>query len=225
MRHNHSSPFEMVEYKFELSMPIYIARQWFRHRTAHWSSFNEVSARYTEVQDDYYIPETLSFNDSSNKQAGVVSKEKFRHKSLFGFNSEINFENYRRLLDNNVSREDARMVLPLNTITRFVWKIDLSNLLHFIKLRNDPTAQHLIREYANILANIVKQRNPDTFAAFEQYVVNVVTLTAEEVYWLFEGVNLSQAFENMKHNLSPSKQAELERKIEFIRKNKRIGDK
>jgi len=226
MRHKHTSPFEMVEYKFELQMPIYIARQWFRHRTAHWSSFNEVSARYTEVEDKFYTPFEFSVNNKDNKQAGnvIVNNEKTANwGNTVMTNNSICFLNYNNLLASGVSREDARMVLPLNTLTRFIWKIDLSNLLHFILLRNDPTAQHLIREYANVLASIVEQINPDTYKAFKKYVVDVVTLTAEEVYWLFDGVNISSAYENMKKDLSPSKLAELERKLNFIRKNKRIG--
>lgn len=203
MRHRHSSPFEMVEFKFIVSMPIYIARQWYRHRTAHWSSFNEVSARYTEIKDKFYNPVST---------VGTVEND--IHKKCY--------EAYQEYLDNGISREDARSILPLSTITRFVWKIDLSNLLHFVALRIDPTAQPLMRKYAEALAVFVQKVAPDTYKAFEKHVLNALSFTEEEMYYLFENVDLEKVYNALAKGKSASKCKEIEMKLYKIRNIRRI---
>lgn len=181
LRHRHTSPFEMAEMKFELKMPIFVARQWVRHRTA---NMNEVSARYTELPDEMFVPEVFAIQATNNKQGRGDDIDERQQNELHvtvDCANRDSYVEYQKLLKQGVSRELARGVLPLNIYTKFVWKIDLHNLMHFLKLRLDPHAQQEIRDYAEILENLVALHFPLTYEAFVDYVRDAYTLSRMEV--------------------------------------------
>jgi len=182
MRHRHTSPFEMAELQFNLRMPIFVARQWVRHRTA---NMNEVSARYTELPDDMFVPKEVAAQSMENKQgrAGTPMYALDEDNPVHRINvqNESSYAVYADLLGMGVTRELARGVLPLNIYTEFVWKIDLHNLMHFLKLRLDPHAQKEIREYAEQIRKLVALHFPITYEAFVDYQLEAYTLSRMEV--------------------------------------------
>lgn len=182
MRNRHTSPFEMVEFKFHHVMPIFVARQWIRHRTA---NVNEYSARYSVVRDRFFRPSADSIRKQSavNKQGGegTVDELTLQQFSAYLDTAEAQYTEYQRLLEKGMARELARIGLPLNLYTEWYWKIDLHNLLHFLSLRMDPHAQLEIREYANIMFEMIKPIVPITIEAFEDYRLGAVTLSRLEV--------------------------------------------
>lgn len=172
LTHEHWSPFEMVEFKFHVKAPIFVARQWFRHRTA---SVNEVSARYSVVEDEYYIPEHWRLQDTKNKQGSVGKLDGLTDALVTDAYTEaveMAFEAYKSLLTAGVAREMARMVLPVSVYTQFYWKQDLRNLLHFLKLRLDPHAQWEIRQYAEAILQLIEPLVPVTVRAWKELYLN-----------------------------------------------------
>ena len=173
MRHRHTTPFEMVEFKFHCKMPIFVARQWVRHRTA---NINEYSLRYSEARDEFYFPdpEHIQFQSALNKQgrSGEVPLE-LKQKVLDYFKeiSERSFTMYQELNEAGIARELARSLLPVNIYTEWYWKNDLHNLLHFIGLRADSHAQYEIRVYSDAMAESVKAVAPFAWEAYQDYVV------------------------------------------------------
>lgn len=182
MRHRHTSPFEMCEIKFHIKMPIFIARQWLRHRMA---SVNEYSARYSILDAEFYIPEPehLCVQSQDNKQGrGEVLDHETAMQviDMLKRDAANNYVTYNKLLDEdgcNLSRELARINLTLNTYTQMYWKIDLHNLLHFIGLRSDSHAQYEIRAYSDLIAQIVSKWTPLAYGAFADYRQNAFTLS------------------------------------------------
>lgn len=181
MCHRHTTPFEMCELKLHIKAPIFVARQWLRHRTA---SVNEYSARYSRLDCEYYVPdaEALAAQSQTNRQGreGPLREDKAQDVQwLIDASSEGVHRLYQGLLDEHgVARELARMVLPVNFYTQFYWKIDLHNLLHFLSLRTHPHAQHEIRAYADVILNdIVANWVPLTHEAFRDYWLNAVSLS------------------------------------------------
>ena len=173
MRHRHTTPFEMVEFKFHCKMPIFVARQWVRHRTA---NINEYSLRYSEARDEFYYPDpdNIEFQSAFNKQGRmgeVDSKLKQKVQRYFKEISERSFEIYSELNEAGVARELARAVLPVNLYTEWYWKNDLHNLLHFIGLRSDGHAQYEIRVFSDAMASFVKEVAPFAWEAYQDYVV------------------------------------------------------
>ena len=173
MRHRHTTPFEMVEFKFHCKMPIFVARQWVRHRTA---NINEYSLRYSEARDEFYYPDpdNIEFQSALNKQGrmGEVDSElKQKVQRYFKEISERSFEIYSELNEAGVARELARAVLPVNLYTEWYWKNDLHNLLHFIGLRSDGHAQYEIRVFSDAMASYVKKVAPFAWEAYQDYVV------------------------------------------------------
>lgn len=178
MKHKHTTPFEMCEIKLHVKLPIFVARQWMRHRTA---SINEYSARYSILDNEYYLPEEENMLPQSNinKQGRgdfLENWEKQNGIALIKESSEKSFENYFAMLNlkenpnkKGISREIARITLPVNVYTQFYWKIDLHNFMHFIKLRVDKHAQLEIRKYAEILLEILKIWVPICYSAFIDY--------------------------------------------------------
>lgn len=171
MRHKHTSPFEMCEIKLHIKMPIFVARQWIRHRTA---NINEYSARYSLMPDEFYIPaeKDIALQSVDNKQGRgeALSHEDARQvKQLIEEQSKSAYAAYEKMLERGVARELARVVLPQNIYTQFYWKCDLHNLLHLIALRSHPTAQFEVREYSNAIEEIVKEWVPITYEAFVDY--------------------------------------------------------
>ena len=173
MRHRHTTPFEMVEFKFHCKMPIFVARQWVRHRTA---NINEYSLRYSKARDEFYYPDpqNIQFQSALNKQgrSGKVPKELTdKVQQYFHEISERSFEIYQELNESGLARELIRGILPVNLYTEWYWKNDLHNLLHFIGLRSESHAQYEIRVYSDAMADFVKKVAPYAWEAYQDYVV------------------------------------------------------
>jgi thymidylate synthase (FAD) len=173
MRHRHTTPFEMCELKLHVKLPIFIARQWIRHRSA---NVNEYSARYSILDKEFYLPapEDLAVQSSTNRQGRgeVLSPERAATVlTLLRKDAETAYSTYERLLGDefDLARELARMDLTLNYYTQWYWKIDLHNLLHFLSLRMDAHAQYEIRVYGEAIGALVKAWVPHTWEAFEDY--------------------------------------------------------
>lgn len=186
MRHYHNTPFEMCEIKFHIKLPIFVARQWIRHRTA---SVNEYSARYSILGKDYYIPEAdqMAVQSKTNMQGRgqlLSAEESEKVANLLREDSETCYKHYAEMLNEDsegntidenspkLARELARMNLTMNYYTEWYWKINLHNLLHFIRLRADAHAQYEIRVYAEVMLDIVKKWVPFTFDAFQEHRLN-----------------------------------------------------
>ncbi len=167
LKHEHFTPFEHCVFQFHIKCPIFIARQWMRHR---WGSYNELSARYTEIKDEFYIPEKFRVQDTKNKQGSIQDKT-LNHSQLkktYQKAIENSYKTYKELISRGVAREMARMVLPVATYTQFYWTVNARSLLNFLKLRLDEHAQFEIREYAKAIAEIFKLKMPWTWEAFNK---------------------------------------------------------
>jgi thymidylate synthase (FAD) len=192
MRHRHSTPFEMCEIKYHVKLPIFVARQWIRHRTA---NVNEISARYSILDREFYMPapEHLAAQSAANRQGrGEVldGDEAAEVLGLLRDDATRTYDNYAAMLNEGadgepldparrgLARELARMNLTLNTYTQWYWKTDLHNLLNFLSLRADAHAQYEIRVYAEAMLESLRAWVPLTHAAFEEYRLGAVTLSA-----------------------------------------------
>jgi thymidylate synthase (FAD) len=182
MQNRHTTPFEMCEIKFHIKLPIFIARQWIRHRTA---SVNEYSARYSVLDKEFYIPQiaNIATQSTTNNQGrgddAIDAERASQIQQLLRDDASRCYDNYTGLLEqDNLSRELARMNLNLNFYTQWYWKIDLHNLLHFLKLRADSHAQYEIRAYAKVMLEIVKQWVPLCYNAFVEHVLDAEQLSA-----------------------------------------------
>ena len=182
MRHRHTTPFEMVEFKFHAKMPIFVARQWVRHRTA---NINEYSLRYSEARDEFYIPnpEQIQFQSVLNKQGRseeVPNDLKEKVQNYFKEISQRTFELYKEMNDLGIARELARAILPVNLYTEWYWKNDLHNLLHFIGLRSDSHAQYEIQVFSDAMGKFVKDLAPIAWEAYQDYVVKGLRFSYSE---------------------------------------------
>jgi thymidylate synthase (FAD) len=188
MRHRHSTPFEMCEIKYHVKLPIFVARQWIRHRMA---NVNEYSARYSILDREFYIPapEHLAAQSESNRQGRgdvLQGEEAEQVLRLLRDDAAQTYDHYAQMLNEDgadparqgLARELARMNLTLNTYTQWYWKSDLHNLLNFLSLRADSHAQYEIRVYAEAMLRSVEAWVPATFAAFQDYRMGAVTLSA-----------------------------------------------
>lgn len=184
MRHAHTTPFEMVEFKFHVKLPIFVARQWIRHRTA---NVNEYSGRYSVMRDEFYVPDAAQIRpqSQSNKQGrsdeNLSETETAEILALLQNGQERSYQDYETLLEKNFARELARINLPVSQYTEWYWKIDLHNLFHFLRLRMDAHAQYEIRVYADAMAQIIREIVPLAYEAFEDYALNAVRLTHPEM--------------------------------------------
>jgi thymidylate synthase (FAD) len=182
MRHRHSTPFEMVEFKFHIAMPIFIARQWIRHRTA---NVNEYSARYSIMPDRFYRPdiENVRKQSKSNRQGGEGPIDAGTAEEFLQLleSAEANYAKYLELTEKGVARELARAVLPVSVYTEWYWKCDLHNIFHFLSLRMDPHAQIEIQDYAKAMYALIKPIVPVACEAFEDYRLNAMHLTGLEI--------------------------------------------
>lgn len=187
IRHRHTSPLEMCEIKLHVKLPIFVARQWIRHRTA---SVNEYSARYSILSREFYVPapEDIAPQSTTNKQGREGGYED-HEKSIIALRLEASmtdsFDYYEGLIDKengfDLARELARIVTPMSTYTEWYWKVNLHNLLHFLTLRADPHAQKEIRAYAETILDLVKGWVPAVGEAFEDYMRQAMLLSAQEV--------------------------------------------
>jgi len=198
-RHRHTTPFEMVEFKFHHVMPIFIARQWIRHRTA---NVNEYSARYSIVRDRFYHPsvENVRKQSAANRQGGDEPIDEMTAREFCQYldEAEAHYADYQKLIDKGVARELARIGLPLNVYTEWYWKIDLHNLFHFLSLRMDEHAQQEIRDYAGAMFALVRPIVPIAAEAFVDYNLRSMHLTRLEVEAIRTGKPL--ATENKREN-------------------------
>jgi len=187
MRHWHSTPFEMCEAKFHVKLPVFVARQWIRHRTA---NVNEYSARYSILDREFYIPapEHLAAQSEVNNQgrgAALQGEEAARVLDMLKSDANRAYDHYEDMLSQDgqqgLARELARMNLPANVYTQWYWKVDLHNLFHFLRLRADPHAQYEIQVYAQKMCEIVADWVPAAYAAFEDYRLGGANLSAKAI--------------------------------------------
>jgi thymidylate synthase (FAD) len=191
MRHRHTTPFEMCEIKYHVKLPVFVARQWIRHRTA---NVNEYSARYSILDREFYVPAPteLAAQSRANRQGRdemLQGEEAKRVLGLLSGGAERAYDEYLEMLNEDaagkpidparqgLARELARAHLPLSVYTQWYWKVDLHNLLHFVSLRADPHAQYEIRAYAEILLDTLRRWVPIATAAFEEYGLGGVRLS------------------------------------------------
>lgn len=183
MRNKHTSPFEMCEFKFHCKMPVFTSRQWARHRTA---NLNEISGRYSELPEEFYVPniENIQKQSTDNKQGRGESFDEPMANHIASnmmVMARDEFKHYHWMLEQGVAKEIARINLPLSTYTEWVWKIDLHNLFHFLKLRMDEHAQWEIRQYANAMFELIKPIVPLACEAFEDYGLFAKTFSRMEI--------------------------------------------
>lgn len=169
VKHKHTSPFEMVKFKFHIKVPIFVQRQWIRHRTA---NVNEISGRYSILNPEFYIPDKIYDQGKLNKQMSGNEIDCVDTKRLYDNyigNCYKQYNTYKMLLDRGVSKEMARIGLPLNMYTEFYWCIDLHNLMNFIKLRSAINAQSEIKDYSDSMKELISDLCPNTIKSFEKY--------------------------------------------------------
>ena len=165
LERSHLTPFEHAVFKFHVGCPIFVARQWFRHRFA---AYNEISYRYTEVKDEFYLPELWRAQDRANKQGSVTAQGLDQERLIGIFTKQVSaaLAAYRSLIAGGAAREMARMVLPVNLYTQFYWTVNARSLMNFVSLRADRSAQWEIQRYAEALASIFADAMPWTWEAF-----------------------------------------------------------
>ncbi len=206
MRHKHTSPFEMCEVKFHLKLPIFVMRQLVRHRTA---NINEYSGRYSEMSDEFYIPEDDYIQKQSktnNQGRGEESEEKGLVKFEMNRSADGAYHAYQHMLNYDIARELARTVLPVSNYTECIWKIDLHNFFHMVQLRSDSHAQKEIQDFSNAMYSLVEPHFPICCEAFEDYVVNARTFSAEEMRIIKDQLDGSWTMD--KYNLSKREREE-----------------
>jgi thymidylate synthase (FAD) len=212
-QNEHTSPFEQVVFTFHCKLPLFVARQWIRHRTAR---LNEISGRYSVMKEEFYIPSknNIKFQSTDNKQGRSNEKvsDDIKEKVLkiIDDSNSSSYEGYKSMLSLDIARELARVNLPLNLYTEWYWQIDLKNLLHFLRLRMDSHAQYEIREYANVMGGIVKKVCPYTWESFEKHTLNSVKLSGQEIDIL------EKLFNNKGIDKEDQKFKELKAKLKFI---------
>jgi len=225
MRHKHTTPFEMVEFKFHIKLPIFIARQWIRHRTA---NVNEYSGRYSVMKEEFYLPESeeIRYQSTVNKQGRSSKEVPYEIKAdilrYFKKTTDETYAKYLEHVDMGLARELARINLPLSLYTEWYWKIDLHNLFHFLKLRMDPHAQKEIRVYAEIMAMMTEKVCPMAYEAFMDYSINSAYFSGTELTVLKEYLekfdfNIDQLHER---GLSKREAREMLEKMRKIKGNK-----
>lgn len=184
LRNQHTSPFEQVNFTFHIKMPIFVARQWIRHRTAR---LNEISGRYSIMSDECYIPagEQIALQSDDNKQGRkpepVDPETQEKVRDILQKDQQRIYQTYEELLDLGIARELARIDLPLSLYTQWYWQMDLHNLFHFLKLRMDEHAQFEIRAYAEQIFTLVKIVCPIASEAFENHILHGKSFSREEL--------------------------------------------
>ncbi len=184
MRHLHTTPFEMVEFKFHVKLPIFVARQWIRHRTA---NVNEYSGRYSEMKDEFYVPDADQVRGQSAMNKQGRADEAFDAERAESIRTSMQqtqdmlYGQYQEMLSTDLAREIARINLPVSNYTEWYWKIDLHNLFHFLRLRIDAHAQYEIRVYGEAMAEIAKAAVPLAYEAFEDYILHSQRFSRSEL--------------------------------------------
>jgi len=185
LRHEHTSPFEHVVFEFHCKMPIFVARQWIRHRTAR---LNEISGRYSVMTDEFYLPprDQISLQSVDNKQGrnpeDVPPELQDKVLELLRKDQESVYKNYEEMIEeDDIARELARINLPLSLYTEWYWQMDLKNMFHFLRLRMDSHAQWEIQEYGRAMAKVVKAVCPLAYESFERHMVNGARFSSDEI--------------------------------------------
>jgi len=170
LKNGHETPFEMALLKFHVKCPIFVARQWFRHR---WSSFNEISGRYTELKYEFYVPERVRRQQAKNYQfeESFDDAENARLRDALAAHFESSYRLYEALLAQGVAKEEARIVLPVSLYTEFYWAVNARALMNFLRLRAEEHAQQEIRVYARAALDVFRAKMPWSCEAFESYVM------------------------------------------------------
>lgn len=174
LKNKHTSPFEMCEFTFEVKAPIFVLRQWHRHRT--WS-YNEISARYAELPEEFYVPEfeQITFQSETNKQMRTTEEHprSAQIAEAIQISNAAAFQVYKDMIDIGCPRELARSVLPVGTYSHMFAKVDLGNLMHFLKLRLHSHAQYEIRVYAQAMLDLIEPIVPHAVAAFKEHILEI----------------------------------------------------
>ena len=226
LRHKHMGPFEFGECIFRIKTPLFVARQWFRHRTG---SYNEVSLRYSEATEDYYVPDSdkITSQDLHNKQARtqeqIEDAEQIR-KALDDEAAQI-MKNYNMYLEKGVAREIARINIPLSHYTMYVFKMDIRNLLNFLTLRYDDHAQYEIRVYAIAMYEMIKKYFPITMEAWVDYNKEAISLSRVELTLLSEILSDSgiDMIKKITEKISSNKELSKTESADFLNKIKKIA--
>lgn len=210
LRHQHTSPFEQVILTFHIKMPIFVARQWIRHRTAR---VNEISGRYSVMRDEFYLPADMDVAKQSTDNKQGRSTEAVTHQYVSEVQETLEkgqraaYEEYSSLVEGGLARELARVNLPLSLYTEMYWQIDLHNLFHFLWLRLDGHAQKEIRDYAEVLLEITRKVAPLATSSFENFKQHGVTFSGEEM------ADLRSMLEGKEPSLTGKKLERLQEKI------------
>lgn len=212
VQHKHTTPLEMVVLKFWVKCPIFVARQWIRHRM---STTNEISARYSTLPDEFYLPSLDRMNKQSvsNKQGSssdIIPEAAECLEDMETFQERAR-QDYERYLNADLAKELARINLPVSQYTEFIWKIDLHNLMHFLALRLDDHAQYEIRKYAEVMADMVQKVAPIAFKAFEDYRLNAATVSSPVLDFLASCPDVIEGLRG--HGVSERELKELAKKI------------
>lgn len=223
-RNMHTSPSEMAVFKFHCKMPIFVARQWIRHRTA---SVNEYSARYSVMSDEMYMPppEEMREQSKDNKQGRGDPLPYETQEKIAKILAEIyrvSLNGYHECLDLGLARELARLGLTVANYTEWYWMINLHNLFHFLRLRLDKHAQQETRVFAEVMARILKDAVPLAYRAFEMYTLNAITLTEMEIAFIQRYATKMMTEENFYKNFFPYVNNKRET-LEFVEKMKKLG--
>lgn len=220
LRNKHTSPFEQVILTFHVKMPIFVARQWIRHRTAR---LNEISGRYSVMRDEFYTPqpEEVRFQSKRNKQGGSTQDvpDSMREKVIQLLQQEQQqlYGDYETMLEDGIARELARINLPLSLYTEMYWQIDLNNLFHFLRLRMDWHAQYEIRVYGDAMAKIVQAVSPMAYEAFEEHILHGRNFSRTELELLRSALDLGKLAEAVeKSDMRETRQKELLDKLGVV---------
>lgn len=217
LRNRHTSPFEQVILTFHVKMPIFVARQWIRHRTAR---LNEISGRYSVMRDEFYVPgesevRFQSRRDRQGRSAETVPEElRGRVIELLAADQSETYSHYEALLEDGIARELARINLPLSLYTEMYWQIDLNNLFHFLRLRMDWHAQYEIRAYGDAMAAAARAVAPMAYAAFEDHILHGENLSSTEIALVREAIDEGKLTRLLEaRNMRPSRRRELMAKL------------
>jgi len=218
--HQHTSPLEQVVLTFHCKMPIFVARQWIRHRAAR---VNEISGRYSVMEDEFYTPDesTIQYQSKDNRQGRnpeeVPADLRQKVLRMLTIGQQLAYADYQTLIEADIARELARINLPLSLYTQWYWQIDLHNLLHFLQLRMDEHAQWEIRQYANAMAEITRAVAPLAFKAFETHILNSIRFSGKEIQAL--AANL----QGQAHDLKGIHRVEYEAKLKKFLPESKTG--
>jgi thymidylate synthase (FAD) len=218
IRHSHTSPIEMVEFIFHIKLPLFSMAQLVRHRT---SSLNQVSARYSVMEDEFYIPESLRVQSKNNKQSSELGDlgdfEGYFLRQMRRISKDAH-EDYEILMKHGVAREMARIILPQNLYTQVYWKQDLKNLLHLLKLRMDEHAQYEIKVFADAIFDIIKDIVPYTISSWENHSLNSITFSKDEIDFFKTNIGEKTTSVSVKEEdgFSKGRKREFEKKIKML---------